>query len=195
MDRYNSTLAAMRQIIVEHFKDAQCRPVGSSYITQSVNNDVDLIVLTPTFGEDEFTACDKINLEFNGSKLDDGTEFLSFKKEIDGVTANFIFVFSATEYDMFGYAADVCRILHEGGVSLDKPLRCDVHSLMRQQMTYEKFKEYKQLQTKGNSNEVVHKRPALLTPEHRPVHQSWQRNVAGFARRVANQFTKLVRPT
>jgi hypothetical protein len=195
MDKYNATVDAMRQLIVKHFHDAACRPVGSSYIMQRVNNDVDMIVAYPDFGcNDEFEVTCYLGWEFNGSKMNDGTQFVSFKTDIDGVVGNFIFVISRTEYDMFGHAADVCRLLHESGVYLDKPLRCDVHSMLRQMMTWDEFQTHKQqLLDKGNKNEVVHKRPALLTSKYCTIHESWTRYFARLSRYVVGKFNQLFR--
>ena len=194
MNKYNATVDAMRQLIVNHFHDAPCRPVGSSYILQMVNNDVDMIVAYPDFGlKDEFEVTQDLGWEFNGSKMDDGTQFVSFKTDIDGVVGNFIFVISRTEYDMFGHAADVCRLLHESGVYLDKPLRCDVHSMLRQMMTWDQFKLHKiQLEDKGNKNEVVHKRPALLTSKHCTIHESRTGYFARLSRYVVSKLAKLL---
>jgi hypothetical protein len=196
MDKYTVIVSVMRQLIVKHFHDAPCRPVGSSYIMQMINNDVDMIVAYPEFGlKDEFEVTQDLGWEFNGSKMDDGTQFVSFKTDIDGVVGNFIFVIKFDEYQMFGYAADVCRHLHESGIYLDKPLRCDVHSMLRQRMSWEEFQFHKTLQTKGNKNEVVHKRPALLTSKYCTIHESGTGYFARLSRYLVGKLTQLFRST
>jgi hypothetical protein len=196
MDKYTLTVKKMQLLIAEHFHDALCRPVGSSYIMQRVNNDVDMIISYPDFGcKDEFEVTQDLGWEFNGSRMDDGTEFVSFKTDIDGVTANFIFVLKFDEYQMFGYAADVCRILHEAGVALEKSIRCDVHSLLRQRMDWKDFQFYKTLQPEGNKIEVVHKRPALFASKHCTIYESGTGYFARFARYVVGKLNQLLRRT
>ena len=102
-------------------ENVDCALVGSTYITDRQDSDVDIIV---RLGHPAYCFCDEIQTalriqgwESGGSESQSaGGEWDSYKKVVADVLVNVILVWDNEYYDKWLTAAEVCRFMHIMGV-------------------------------------------------------------------------------
>lgn len=98
--------------------------VGSTYIRDNTESDVDILVHTPDIDLD--CAVFGADWEYGGSVGMGNDHWMSWKRNVDGVDVNMLLVNDRLYYDQWLTAAEVCRFLHLKGHSIPS---CDVHGI------------------------------------------------------------------
>lgn len=120
--------ALATKVEVAEPKGFMIAPVGSSYISGRQDSDVDILVFHP-----ELTYLEELGFDgwaYGGSGGEGNDQFASWKKEVDGVLVNMLLTASDTYFLCWTQAAEVCRLLHLSGVSIDKATVIRIHNIL-----------------------------------------------------------------
>lgn len=100
--------------------------VGSTYIADNTESDVDVLVLFPMCtGELGFSGW-----SYGGSAGISGDSWMSWKRTVDGVEVNMLICDTQEYIDKWRTAADVCRFLYKLGVKLKRGAVHGVHEII-----------------------------------------------------------------
>jgi len=102
--------------------------VGSTYIEDKLTNDVDVLLLVPTFPLIPWDALTGWAFDGSGSKGD--PRFQSLKKEVDGVVVNLLVTNNQLFFNNWVKAAQVCFLLHQDDGVIEKRNRTSIHDII-----------------------------------------------------------------
>lgn len=99
--------------------------VGSTYISDRVDSDVDVLAYHESFDIEAMTFS---GWAYGGSNglCPDNDKWMSWKKHVNGVTVNMLIVNDKAYRNAWLTAAEVCRYLHLKGHAVPA---CDVHGV------------------------------------------------------------------
>lgn len=153
----------MHDLATVEVKPLRTAFVGSSYIKQTLTNDLDILVHLPSaeiaklshaVGEGQVLNSWMEGGSFDNEDLSDELPaFRSYRfghSLMDGSTpvdidVNVIAVNTQEEFDRFKQAADICRLLQFCDKDIPKDLRIDIHKMVRYSMTFDELMEEKGL--------------------------------------------------
>lgn len=130
-NRYAIAAAAVKDALKDHVTIDRYEFVGSGYIIDSTEGDVDVLVLV---NRDP----DELGFDgwmYGGSGSDYHDQWGSWKRVVDGVEVNMLLTNSAEYYRAWCTAAEVCRFLHLSGVVIDKSRRIAIHNIVMDDST------------------------------------------------------------
>lgn len=111
--------------------------VGSTYIRDAEDRDVDVLVLIP----DQDLDCLRIDQGWAyGGSIDHsmlGDHWASWTKSVDGVDVNMLLVNDAAYYHQWVTSAEVCRFLHLKGLPINAGTTHGVHEIIMDYSTAE----------------------------------------------------------
>lgn len=120
-------LVACEYITADRNDETPCLAVvGSTYIQDKEDSDVDLLFLRPA----DPTELSFDGWVYGGSTPMCGDNWCSWKKTSDGVEVNLIVCSSQDYIDAWLASADVCRFLHLKGVPLNRGIVHGVHEII-----------------------------------------------------------------
>ena len=109
--------------------------VGSTYIKDSDQSDVDILVLDEDLFLDELTFP---GWAYGGSEgIDPDGHWMSWKRRVGGVEVNMLLVTDKAYFDSWLTAAEVCRFLHLQGYNLKSASVHGVHEIIMDDSTAE----------------------------------------------------------
>lgn len=125
-NRYATAAAAVKAALQDNVNIVSSEFVGSGYIIDCTNGDVDVLVLVDRHPDD-------LRFEgwvYGGSGSDYHDQWGSWKRIVDGVEVNMLLTNDADYYRAWCTAAEVCRFLHLSGVVVDKSRRIAIHNII-----------------------------------------------------------------
>lgn len=127
MTRYHTASAAVKAALDDAgIKARQTSFVGSSYITDRTDGDVDVLCLINRDPND-------IGFDgwlYGGSVHEGGDQWGSWKRTVDGVEVNMLLTQDLTYFMAWCTAAEVCRYLHLSGVTVPRVQRIGIHNIV-----------------------------------------------------------------
>jgi hypothetical protein len=112
--------------------------VGSSYITDKTDSDLDILVLA-TGGPRHISVGEMVfnGWAYGGSVGEDGEDnWGSWKKHVPGVGEVNMLVTTDEEYfNAWLTSAEVCRLLHLRGITVPRDVRVSIHSIIMDDST------------------------------------------------------------
>jgi len=122
----------------EGHKPERMEVVGSSYITDKTNGDLDILVYV---NQGEFSigvgSMAFTGWTYGGSVGEDGEDnWGSWKKHVDGVgEVNMLVTTDETYFNAWLTSAEVCRLLHLRGILVPRDVRVGIHSIIMDDST------------------------------------------------------------
>lgn len=106
--------------------------VGSTYISDKVTSDVDILVFDPSrmLEEELFDGW-----AYGGSVGIGNDNWMSWKRTVDGVEVNMLLVTNEAYFNSWLTAAEVCRFLHLQGYNLRSASVHGVHEIIMDDST------------------------------------------------------------
>lgn len=123
----HAAITEWRSALPEHPITGQAI-VGSTYIEDKLTNDVDVLLLVPTFPIIPWGAL--TGWAFDGSGCRGDPRFQSLKKELDGVMVNLLVTNNQLFFNNWVKAAQVCFLLHQADSFLEKQDRISIHDII-----------------------------------------------------------------
>lgn len=130
--------AAQAAMDAQGYHGKQFALVGSAFICDRQDSDVDVLVLSTTSPEEATFP----GWEYGGSGQhahigDNEDKFGSWKRTVDGIEVNLLLVADEVYFRRWLDAAEVCRFLHLKGVLLQRGLVHGVHEIIMDDSTAE----------------------------------------------------------
>lgn len=114
--------------------------VGSSYIVDRINGDIDILAYVPHTQCELGVGCMSFpgqGWAYGGSVGMDGADnWGSWKKHVDGIgEINMLVTTNETYFNAWLTSAEVCRLLHLRGVAVPRDVRVGIHSIIMDDST------------------------------------------------------------
>lgn len=153
-ERTQRALKAVSRALDRDISTLTCEIVGSTYIGDKEDSDVDVLVLI----EDGESLEEMVyaGWTYGGSKSPRPDCWVSWKRHADGVDVNMLIVTDKQYYNQWLTAAEVCRFMHLQGVKFNSGTVHGIHEIIMDDSDAESEQKIRNYGSDGITGSVIY---------------------------------------